>query len=195
MTATLPYESEKGVVKRRNTINMTTGARKIPLNLSNVLKFIGETSVTYYYEGGFKDALHTLKAASEFLSLPEIRPVDRASFPLTYGKIIVNSCFFTGSGDVLIDSVLNLLGEMVNALKNNSIIANSLILHGQDLYYRNLVTGKPEILVAQKTLPNVSNLLEETGDLYNLAEAVIFAGLTFEMEGSRAGPRNTIFVR
>lgn len=107
----------------------------------------------------------------------------------------MNSYFYTGSGDVLIYSVLNLLREMANALKNDSVVSNSLFLHGQSLYYRNLVMGKPKILVAQKILQNASNLHEDTGDLYNLAEALIFTGLTFDIERIQGRPRNTIFVR
>ena len=83
---------------------------------------------------------------------------------------MVNTYFYTGSGDDLINATLNSLQEMANELHDKFLMANSIFLKGQNQYYHNLVTGKPEIQVAQKTLMNGANLLEEAGDMFNLPD-------------------------
>ncbi len=178
------------MAKLHNLTSKTTGIRGIHSNFSRILKAIGDTSNMYYYEGMLNKAVYSLKVSTEFLELPEIQLADKAKFLQTCGKIMVNTYFYTGSGDDLINATLNSLQEMANELHDKFLMANSIFLKGQNQYYHNLVTGKPEIQVAQKTLMNGANLLEEAGDMFNLPESLIFVGLTFEMEGNRGRARD-----
>ena len=143
------------------------------------LQALSEIAGAYYFQGGLDDAFRLWQTAEQFLTAPEVRPVDRMKFLLRYGSFLVQHYFLTNREEALMLLVVQRARQEAEALQDEPGIATALFLLGQTHYYHHLLTGGNEYTDARDYFLRSSALRERIGDTYELAESLFYTGLTY----------------
>lgn len=150
------------------------------------LQALSEIAGAYYFQGRRDDAFRLWQTAEQFLTAPEVRPVDQMKFLLRYGSFLVQHYFLTNCEEALMLSVVQRARQGAEALQDESGIATALFLAGQTLYYHHLLTGGNDYTEARDYFLRSSTLRKKIGDTYELAESLFYTGLTYDRQEQSA---------
>jgi tetratricopeptide (TPR) repeat protein len=146
------------------------------------LQALSEIAEAYYFRGRLDDAFRLWQTGEQFLTAPEVRPVDQMKFLLRYGGFLVQYYFLTNDEESLMLSVVQRARQGAETLQDERGIATALFLLGQTLYYHHLLTGGNDYTEARDYFLRSSALREKIGDTYELAESLFYTGLTYDRQ-------------